>query len=93
MAVNSFPCGYEPPLDMLQELDPVLSYYYQYQIGILWWMVELGLIYINTEVSMLASHLALPREGHLESVLNIVSYLWKNHNSMLAFYPTYPEID
>ena len=26
-------------------------------------------------------------------MLNIVSYLQERHNSMLALYPTYPEID
>ena len=56
-------------------------------------MVELVLIDINIEVLMLASHLELPREGHLEAVLNIISYLWGKHNSSLALDLTYPEID
>lgn len=56
-------------------------------------MVELGQIDINTEVSMLASQLAMPREGHLEAVLHIFKYLCHKYNSRLAFDPTYPEID
>ena len=36
-------------------------------------MVEIGRIYINTEVSMLAFQLALTIEGHLEAALNIFS--------------------
>ena len=91
--MNLFPCGYYPPLDVLPGLNPVLSSYYQYQISILRCMVELGRIYINTEVSMLESHLALPREGHLEVVLKIVSYLRGNHNFRLALDTPYPDID
>ena len=56
-------------------------------------MVELGRININIEFSMLVSHLQLPREEHLESVLNIVSYIQGKHNYRLSLYPTYPEID
>jgi hypothetical protein len=63
------------------------------QIGILRWCVELGRVDIITEVSMLASHLALPREGHLEAVFHIFSYLDQKHNSRMAFDPTYPAID
>ena len=92
-AKNPFPTGYEPPLDVSPELDPELSSYYQSLIGMLRWMVEIGRIDINTEVSMLASHLALPREGHLEAVFHIFSYLRAKHNSRLALDPTYPEID
>ena len=64
-AMNTFPCEYEPPLDVSPELDLVLSFYYQSHIGILRWMVELGWIDINTEVKMLELHLLLPREGYL----------------------------
>ena len=62
MAVNPFPCGYELDLDLSQELDPVISSYNQSQIVILRWVVELGRIDINTEVSMLAFYLDLTRE-------------------------------
>jgi hypothetical protein len=31
-------------------------------------MVELGRIDMITEVSLLASHMALPREGHLDAI-------------------------
>jgi hypothetical protein len=67
--------------------------YYQSQIGILRWMVELGRIDIITEVSELASHLASPREGHLEAVFRIFSYLKYKKNSVMIFDPSYPEID
>lgn len=46
-----------------------------------------------TEVSMLSSHLALPREGHLDAVFRIFAYLGKRHNARMVFDPTYPTID
>jgi len=42
---------------------------------------------------MLVSHLALPREGHLEAVIHLYSYLRNKHNARMCFDPTYPEID
>ena len=59
-----FPTGYRPELDLSPELEGELFSYYQSQIGILRWMVEIGRTDIITEVSELSSHLALPREGH-----------------------------
>ena len=63
--------------------------YYQSQIGILRWAVELGRVDIITEVSTLASHLALPREGHLDALFQIYAYLKKRHNSRIILDPTY----
>ena len=54
--------------------------------------VELGRIDIATEVSMLSSHLACPREGHLENALHVMGYLQLKHNLRLIFDPTYPDI-
>jgi hypothetical protein len=56
-------------------------------------MVELGRIDIATEVSMLSSYLACPREGHLENALHVMGYLQLKHNSQIIFDPTYPNID
>ena len=56
-------------------------------------MVELGRVDIITELSLLSSHMALPREGHLDTFFHVYSYLKANHNSWMAFDPTYPEID
>ena len=50
-------------------------------------MVEIGRVDIITEVSLLASHLALPREGHLEVALHIMAYLRDHNNSRMAFDP------
>jgi hypothetical protein len=70
------PCKAETPLctsnrpeldcDVTPELNPQEAAYYQSLIGVVRWIVELGRVDICLEVSMMSSHLALPREGHLE---------------------------
>ena len=54
-------------------------------------MVELGRVDVCLEVSMMSSHLALPREGHLEQVLHIFAYLKKYHNTELVYDPSDPD--
>jgi hypothetical protein len=56
-------------------------------------MCEIGRIDIATEVSLLSSHLAYPREGHLDAALHIMGYLKLKNNSRLIFDPSYPVID
>jgi hypothetical protein len=85
--------SYRPELNVTPELDADRANYFQSQIGVLQWAVELGRIDIMTEASMLSSHLALPREGHLEAIWHIFAYLKSRHNSRMVFDPTYPEID
>mmetsp|Transcript_36418 Transcript_36418/g.36804 ORF Transcript_36418/g.36804 Transcript_36418/m.36804 type:complete len:214 (+) Transcript_36418:347-988(+) len=55
---------YRPKIDISPELNAMDAAYYQFLIGILRWMVELGRVDITTEVFMLSSCLELPREGH-----------------------------
>lgn len=88
-----FPLNYYPELDVTPELDVQAANFYQTQIGVLRWCVELGRIDIITEVSELASHLVMPREGHLEAVFHLFNYLEKRHNARVVFDPTYPTID
>ena len=88
-ATAPLPADYHSELDTSKELDPVRAKYYQSQIGILRWAVELGRVDIITEVSTLASHLALPREGHLDALFQIYAYLKKRHNSRIILDPTY----
>ena len=63
---------YRPELDVTPELEPLEEAYYQSVIGILRWIVELGRVDICLEVSMMSSHLAMPREGHLTQVLQVI---------------------
>ena len=92
-APNPFPVGYEAETDTSPELPPDEASYFNTIIGVMRWMVEIGRIDINTEVSMLSSFLALPRRGHMDAAMHIVSYLKVKHNSRLALDPTYPSID
>ena len=62
-ASNPFAFLYEPKVDISKPLEPVMASYYQYLIGNVGWEVELGCIYIETEVSMLLSHNAYPHGG------------------------------
>ena len=85
--------AYRPELDVSPELKEVDAAYYMSLIGILRWMVELGHVDICLEVSMMSSHLALPREGHLKQLFNIFAHLKKYHNTELVYDPSVPEID
>ena len=67
--------------------------YFQSIIGVMSWMVEIGRIYIETEVSLLSSYLFFPWEGHLEAALHVIAYLKQKHNSQLVFDPTYTKIN
>jgi hypothetical protein len=66
---------YRPELDVSPESSTRESAYYQSMIGVLRWIVELGRVDICLEVSMMSSHLVLPREGHFAQVLHIFAYL------------------
>ena len=79
---------YRSELDSSPELDGADGPYYQSLIGILWWIVELGIIYICCEVSMMSYQLALPREGHLDQVFYVSAYLNNHHNYALLFDPS-----
>ena len=92
-APNPFPGDYDTDLDTTDMLKDDQATYFQSQIGILRWMVELGWVDIATEVSLLSSHVALPREGHLETIFHFYAYLKQKHNSQLALDPTYPQVD
>ena len=75
---------YRPELDVSRELNVADAAYYQSLIGILRWIVEMGRVDVCLEVSMMSSHLELPREGHLEQVLHIFASLKKYHNTELV---------
>ena len=85
--------SYRPELDVTPVLGSNLSAYYMSLIGILRWMVELGRVDIYLEVSMMSSHMAMPRVGHLEQVLHIFAHLKKYHNTEMVFDPSEPVID
>ena len=83
------PSGYRPELDLSTELNDDDANWYQQQIGVLRWAVELGRIDICCEVSMLASYCAAPRIGHLQALLHMYSYLNKHDRSRLVMDAAY----
>jgi hypothetical protein len=85
--------SYRPEINILLELGPCDAAYYQSLIGILRWMLEFGRVDTCLETSMVYSHLALPREGHLVQVYHMFAYLKKYHNSEMVFDPGDPAID
>ena len=56
-------------------------------------MIELGRIDIITKVSLLLSHVALPREGHLEAAVHVMAHVGQRYNFRLVYVHSYPEID
>ena len=85
--------NYHPECDTVPENGPENARLYASLIGILRWLVELGQIDITCEISMMSSYDTMPREGHLDHVIYIFSYLKNHHHSTLLLDPTYPEKD
>ncbi len=80
-------------IDVTPELGEDDASYYHTLIGVLRWIVEIGRVDIDVEVSMMSSHLALPREGHLKEVYHIFAYLKAHPNAEMVFDPTPVEVD
>ncbi len=53
-------CRYYLEIDVSPELGDTDSSYFYSPVGVLRWIVELGCVDIDVEVSMMSSHLALP---------------------------------
>ena len=85
--------GYRPELDTSPELKTEGLQRYQELIGILRWAVELGRVNILLETSLMSTHLALPRQGHLEQLHHIFGYLKTNPKRKLFFDLQHPNID
>ena len=83
------PSGYRPELDTSSYCNQEWQSFFQQQIGVLRWLVELGRIDITTEVSMLAAYLAGPREGHVHALLHVFAYINQYDRSRLVLDPSY----
>ena len=92
-APNPLSTDYRPEIDVTPELGEDDASYYHTLIGVLRWIVELGRVDVDVEVSMMSSHLALPREGHLKEVYHIFAYLKAHPNAEMVFDPTPVEVD
>jgi hypothetical protein len=83
-----------PEIDLSPELGPKDASYHVSQIDVLHWMVKLGRADVIAKVSMLASQLACPRDGHLEAACRIFAYLDSKHNnSRMVIDPTHASMD
>ena len=85
--------SYAPEMDTSPELSPEDVTVFQELIGILRWAVELGRVDILTELSMLSTYQASPRQGHLEQLHHIFAYLKRKPKLTLYFNPEIPPID
>jgi hypothetical protein len=92
-ADRPYPAGYRAETDTTPELSDELANRYQQLIGVLRWACELGRIDIMFEISLLASHTAMPRQDHLEAVYHVFAYLKQHLNSTLVFDEQLPDID
>ena len=74
-AENIFVGDYAPEMYEKPDMYQDLASCYQSLIVVLRWMVEIGRVDIITKVSMMASQMSMPREGHLEAVFHVFSFL------------------
>ena len=82
-----------PSEDTTPELDASGVQYFQEIKGVLKWTVELVIMGIFLEAALLYTHLALPREYHLQQVHHIFVYLKKYPRQRLFMNPDHPNID
>jgi len=82
---------YAPELDVSPFLDEEITNFYQSQVSILRWMVELGHLdlYIYIYMALLSSYLCQPRQGHLEAIYYLYGYLKAHDKSTMVFDSTY----
>jgi hypothetical protein len=92
-APSVLPSGYRPELDVSTYCNDEDRNYFQQQIGVLRWAVELGRIDIAVEVSMLASFTAAPRKGQFEALMHIYAFLSQHSRSKLVFDDSYVPIE
>ena len=85
--------GYKQELDISPELDPNAVSYYLSINNVLRWMIKWGRIDMITKVPLVSSHVAFPREGHLEAAINVMTHIGQRYDSRLVYDPSYQEID
>ena len=90
---NPFIGEYALAMDENLALEHDLASWYQSLIRIIRWVVKIGIVDIITEVLMMASQMAMPKEVHLEAILHMFAFLRQNYNLSMAFDQTYPFID
>ena len=92
-AITPMTSDFVPEMDTSEELEPNDITFFQELIGILRWATEIGRVDILTELSMLSSYQAAPRQGHLEQVIHIFAFLKRRPKLTLYFDPQEPKLD
>ena len=80
-------------MEKTPDLEQELASWYHYFIVGIRWMADIGRVDLITEVSMMASQMAMHREGILEVVLHVFAFLRQNYNYRVVFDPTYPAVN
>jgi hypothetical protein len=83
---------YRPELEVSPELKSDGIQLYQELIGVIQWAVELGRVDILLEASLMLTHMALPREGHLQRLHRMFGYLKLYPKRKIAFDFQHPYI-
>ena len=79
--------AYRPELDVTEYCNDAQTQLYQSLVGILIWLTEIGRVDILMEPSMLSTHLAMPRQGHLQQSIHMFKYLKDHNRSKMVFDP------
>ncbi len=85
--------NYCPEIDVSPELGEIKASHFYSLKGVLQWIVELGRVDLDVEVSMMSSPFALPCEGHLQEIYHIFAYLKAHSNTEMVFDLTPPMND
>ena len=78
---------YRPELYLIPVYNSEKLHLYQQLIGILRWLVELGRVDIQLELTKLSSFLASPHIGHLNQTFHVFKYLRNHDNSWIPLDP------
>ena len=85
--------SYRPELGVSPILNPKEFQEYQQFIGIAHWIIELGRVDILYEVSLLSSHLAMPRKGNMEALMVIFVYFNKAYGKTIIIDTMITKVD
>eukprot|EP00986_Skeletonema_menzelii_P016808 scaffold15954_cov105-Skeletonema_menzelii.AAC.1 len=84
--------GDHPEEDMSEVLDDKNTSIYQSLIGSSQWVIALGRFDIACHVMCLSSFRACPRQGHLDRIKRVYSYLCKMRNGVIRYRTGKPDI-
>jgi hypothetical protein len=87
------PLNYQVEMETSAELKSNGVQAYHEMIGVLGCTVELGRVDILLEVALMSTHMAIPREGHLQQLYRIFGYMKAHPKRKIAFDSQHPMIN